>query len=429
MTTHSKSQRVTLVHRRAVAAVSLLALIALPLACNQLDKALAIESPSRLPVKDLEKPETAELLVRSSSTDFKCALGAFVVAGGLMSGELVDATQTASRWIYDRRVIVPADAQYSTSICEAIGVYSPISTARWTADNALRHLEGWTDTQVPNRHQLMAQAALNAGFSLIMLGEAFCSAAVDLSAEETPAQLFAQAEDRFTKAIAAATASGDNNLLNAAYVGRARSRIDRNDKAGAAADAARVPIDFVFLSDGGDAGRQQNRVFEQNNKSLAVSVAPTYRNVVYGTTADPRVNVKNEGRNAQDASTPLYTQQKYTSLGTPLIVASGVEAQLILAEAQGGAVAVNIINALHARAGLPQDFASTDPAVILAQIIEERRRELFLQGNRLFDVNRFNLVQVPTPGLPYPKGGSYGTQRCMPLPDVERLNNPNIPDA
>jgi hypothetical protein len=429
MTTHSKSQRVTPVLRRAVGAVSLLALIALPLACNQLDKALAVESPSRLPVKDLEKPETAELLVRSSSTDFKCALGAFVVAGGLMSGELVDATQTASRWIYDRRVIVPADAQYSTSICEAIGVYSPISTARWTADNALRHLEGWTDAQVPDRQKLMAQAAINAGFSLIMLGEAFCSAAVDLSAEETPAQMFAQAEDRFTKAIAAATASGDNNLLNAAYVGRARSRIDRNDKAGAAADAARVPIDFVFLSDGGDVGRQQNRVFEQNNKSLAVSVAPAYRNVVYGTTADPRVNVRNEGRNGQDASTPLFTQQKYASLGAPLVVASGVEAQLILAEAQGGAAAVNIINALHARAGLPQDFASTDPVVILAQIIEERRRELFLQGNRLFDVNRFNLTQVPSPGLAYPKGGSYGTQRCMPLPDVERLNNPNIPDT
>jgi starch-binding outer membrane protein, SusD/RagB family len=429
MTTHSKSQRVTPVLRRTVGVVSLLALIALPLACNQLDKALAVESPSRLPVKDLEKPETAELLVRSSSTDFKCALGAFVVAGGLMSGELVDATQTASRWIYDRRVIVPADAQYSTSICEAIGVYSPISTARWTADNALRHLEGWTDAQVPDRQKLMAQAALNAGFSLIMLGEAFCSAAVDLSAEETPAQLFAQAEDRFTRAIAAATASGDNNLLNAAYVGLARSRIDRNDKAGAAADAARVPIDFVFLSDGGDVGRQQNRVFEQNNKSLAVSVAPAYRNVVYGTTADPRVNVRNEGRNGQDASTPLFTQQKYASLGAPLVVASGVEAQLILAEAQGGAAAVNIINALHARAGLPQDFASTDPVVILAQIIEERRRELFLQGNRLFDVNRFNLTQVPSPGLAYPKGGSYGTQRCMPLPDVERLNNPNIPDA
>jgi len=434
MTTHSNSRRATPLLRRAVGAVSLLALITLPLACNQLDKALAVESPSRLPVKDLEKPETAELLVRSSSTDFKCALGAFVVAGGLMSGELVDATQTASRWIYDRRVIVPADAQYSTSICESIGVYSPISTARWTADNALSHLEGWTDAQVPDRQKLMAQAALNAGFSLIMLGEAFCSAAVDLSAEETPAQLFAQAEDRFTKAIAAATASGDNNLLNAAYVGRARSRIDRNDKTGAAADAAHVPIDFVFLSDGGDAGRQQNRVFEQNNKSLAVSVAPAYRHVLYGTAPDTtpdttRVKVKNEGRNAQDAQTPLYTQQKYTSLGTPLIVASGVEAQLILAEASGGATAVNIINVLHARVGLPQDFASVDPAVILAQIIEERRRELFLQGNRLFDVNRFNLPQVPTPGLPYPKGGSYGTQRCMPLPDVERLNNPNIPDA
>jgi hypothetical protein len=409
----------------------LFAVALLSTACNQLDRALAVESPSRLPAKDLEQPGTAPLLVQSAGVDFACALGAYDVAAGLMSGEFVETTQTASRWIYDRRVIVPSDAQYATNSCEGLGVYSPVSTARWTADNALRHLEGWTDGQVPNRAKLTAQAALYAGYSLILLGEGFCSATIDLGPEMTPAQLFAEAETRFTKAIAAATTAGDNNLRYAALVGRARARIDHGDKTGAAADAALVPVDFVYTLTTGTSGRLQNRVFSENNRGAAVSVSLAYQNVQYNGAADPRVAVRYEGRNAQDASTPLYSQQKYTALDAPIIVASGIEAQLILAEAQGGATAVTIINALHTRptVGLPGDFASTDPAVILAQIVEERRRELFVQGNRLFDVNRFSLALVPAPGLAYPKGGFYGSQRCLPLPDVERLNNPNIPDT
>jgi hypothetical protein len=429
MTTLSKSRRVMPAQRRVGAAVLLLVVAALPVACNQLDRALAVESPSRLPAEELEKPEAAPLLVRSAEVDFACALGAYDVATGLMSGEFVETTQTASRWIYDRRVIVPADAQYASNSCVSLGVYSPVSTARWTSDNALNHLEGWSDAQVPNRQELIAKSALYAGYSLILLGEGFCSASIDLSPEMTPAQLFTEAEVRFTKAIAAAQASGDNALLNAAYVGRARSRINRGDKTGAAADAGLVPVDFVYAVGGGSNAREQNRVFSENNRGAVVSVAPAYRNVQYNGVADPRVTVRNEGRNASDASTPLYSQQRYTALDDAIIVATGVEAQLIRAEALGGSAAVNIINALHTRAGIAADFASADPATILAQIIEERRRELFVLGNRLYDVNRFNLALIPAPGTTYPKGGTYGNQKCLPLPDVERLNNPNIPDT
>lgn len=395
-------------------------------ACNLLDKALNVESPSRLQASELEKPQNAALLVSSAEADLGCALGAYIVAGGLMSGEFVETTQTASRWSYDRRVIVPSESHYSTFGCEAIGVYTPISTARWTADNALRHLEGWSNAQVPDRERLMARSALYAGYGFIMLGEGFCSAAVDLGPEETPAQLFADADARFTKAIAAATAAGDTQLRYAALVGRARARIDRGDKAGAAADAQLVPMSFVYKIAASDVGRLQNRVFAQNNRGLAVSVAPAYRNVQYNGAPDPRVPVTDEGRNAADASTPLFTQQRYTSLSDSTPLATGVEAQLILAEAQGGQQAVGIINALHTYAGIAADFSSTDPAVIQSQIIEERRRFLFVQGQHLFDQNRFDLPLVPPAGAAYPKGGSYGSQRCLPLPDVERLNNPNV---
>jgi hypothetical protein len=60
-------------------------------------------------------------------------------------------------------------------------------------------------------------------------------------------------------------------------------------------------------------------------------------------------------------------------------------------------------------------------------VIDERRRELFLQSQRFYDINRFNLPLVPAPGTSYGyKGGLYGDMRCFPLPDVERLNNPTL---
>lgn len=412
--------------QRAPRTTALVLLALLTAGCSQLDRALSVESPSRLPAKDLETPGSAALLVRSAGADFQCALGAYIVAGGLMSGEFVETTQTAARWSYDRRQIDPSESQYSQAGCESIGVYTPISTARWTADNAIRHLESWSDAQVPDRQELLAQASLYAGFDLIMLGEGFCSAAIDLGPEMTPAQLFAEADKRFTKAIAAATAAGDDSIRFAAFVGRARSRINRGDKTGAAADAANVPVDFVYTMPASSIGREQNRVYAQNNYGAAVSVAPAYRNVTYGGVADPRVPVVNGGRLAADKRDSLYVQQLYTSFDTPLPIASGAEAQLIIAEAQGGQAAVNIINALHARAGLAADFASSDPAVIMAQVVEERRRELFAHGQHLYDVNRLNLPLVPAVGATYPKGGTYGALRCMPLPDVERLNNPNL---
>jgi hypothetical protein len=181
-------------------------------------------------------------------------------------------------------------------------------------------------------------------------------------------------------------------------------------------------------------------VFAQNNSGLAITVGEAYRGVAYGGVPDPRVPVvraldaSGRPRNAADRTTPLWVQTKYDTLDSPIPLASYDEAQLIIAEGVGGAEAVGIINALHSRAGLPP-FAATNETEIQRQVIEERRRELFIEGQRFFDLWRYRdpaspLYQalVPAPGTPYPKGGSYQDQRCMPLPDVERLNNPNIPD-
>ena len=362
-------------------------------------------TPSRLQASALDNPASAQALVDGAKADFQCAYGDYVVVSGLISGELADATQTASRWSYDRRVIDAGESQYSQSSCAALGVYTPLQTARYTNASTLTKLQGWTDAQVPDRQKLMAQTAAYAGYTLLLLGEGFCQAPAEtLGPALDQAGLFAKAEEHFTTAIAAAQAAGAGatDLLNLAYVGRARARLDQGKNADAAADAALVPAGFVYTLDTfANAGRLVNRVFSENVQSASVTIGAAYRDpgtfpVAATTRTDSRGN-------------PLWIQTKYTGLDDPYVVASGAEAQLILAEANGSLTGQALVDA--------------------------RQQRLFLEGTRLYDIQRFMKVDpalvplVPPSGAAYPKGGKYGDlegRMCMPLPDIEKQNNPNI---
>jgi hypothetical protein len=414
---------------RARVAAFLLAALVVGACSDTTDKLLTVTTPSRLADDQYLVPQNASLIVNSAIADFECAQGVYDVISGLSSGELYDGSQTASRWYYDRRDIPTSEALYSTGSCVGLGVYTPLSTARFTTDQALRKLDEWTDAQVPNRARLAATAALYAGFSYVLLAEGFCTAAVNAGPELQTNQILDSAEARFTRTITFATAPADSQILRAAYVGRARARLDKGNKTGAADDAAKVPVGFVFNATADNlAARRNNRVYEQNNGGASgVTVAVAYRNLTVGGVADPRVRVTDQNRVNGDQVNRWFTQNKYASLTSPIPIATGVEAQLILAEAQGGAQGVATLNALRARAGvaLPA-LSAAEVADFQGTIYSERARELFLQGNHWFDVRRGNLTQTPAAGTAYPKGGVYGTQRCWPLPDVERAANPNL---
>ncbi len=402
-------------------------------ACDTLDNALEVEAPSRIPAGNLTDPSQANLLLTGAIADFECGFGAYTVMSGLIGEELMDATQTADRWPYDRREVQPSDSRYATFDCESLGVYTPLSRARWAAENILSRLEGWTDEQLPagrNRTSMIATAAAYSGYAHLLLAEGFCSgvlldANLDPGGEVAPQQILERAEQRFTRAIEAAQGLGNAEIRNMALVGRARTRLNLGNLQGAAADAAQVPADFAMAATASTvADRRYNRVFAQNNQGQTVSVAPEFRNAAVGGVPDPRVRVTDTGRTATDG-TRIFVQEKYSGLAAPLPLATGDEARLILAEVQGGQAAVDIINAFRARAGLPA-FAGGSAAEIRAQVIEERGRELFLESHHLGDVNRYDLALTPAAGTVFPKGGSYGTTTCLPLPNVERLNNPNI---
>ena len=421
--------------------LGVIAAAALVSACDT-HKLLDVEAPNNVPVAVFDDPANATLMANSAIGDYECAHGAFVLVEGLISDELADATLTAAAWPLDRRdANTQTNGTYGTGTCTSTstpGLYTPMSTARWEADQALTKLAAWTDAQVPGRQALIAQMNVYAGFSYAELGMGMCQAAFDLGPAVDQKGMFTLAEKRFTDAIAAAQAVGSTSMLNAAYVGRARARLYLANFTGAAADATLVPKGFA-LNVVGDAvnSRRFNRVYNATTQSgsLTVEKLSLTLNTENGE-KDPRAAVTQTTQKAADSQSIVYVPTKYgtgaspnNTLGDviPMPVARYEEAQLILAEAQGGANAVTIINALRAAQNLKPYTGATDAGSIKNLIIDERRRALFVEGFRNYDIQRFGLPFNPAVGTAYPRaGGTYGNTTCLPLPDVERINNPNI---
>jgi hypothetical protein len=188
-----------------------------------------------------------------------------------------------------------------------------------------------------------------------------------------------------------------------------------------------------------DAGesRRHNRVFAATQQTGNYTVEPLSLNLTTENgEADPRAAVVVTTTRPADSRSVISVPKKYSAASTtagdaiPLPIVRYEEAQLILAEAQRGANAVTIINTLRSAVvpALRPYTGPTDNASIQKLIIDERRRVLFVEGLRNYDIERFQLPLTPAPGTTYPRvGGSYGTTTCLPLPDVERFNNPNIP--
>ena len=394
------------------------------------------DNPGQLSAGTLYVPTNAGILVNGAISDFECAFSRYATGTGILGDELTNAISNSANFNYDRRT-VQTNENYGTATCTSTTgqqppIYATLSIARADADTVAARLETWTDADVPNRTKLIGQSYAYAGYSLVLLGEAMCTAAINLGPELSSAQVFAEAKTRFDKAITAATTANDATTLNLARLGRARTQLDLGQTAAAGTDAALIPATFV-ANTSMDAvnARRQNFVWQATGSSFWASVDPSFRGLTIGGNPDPRVAVTSQNRNGT-AGTPIYTADKFASLTTPIPVAKYAEAQLIVAEAATAAnnltaaeTAIN--NARNTHAGMPQYSATGQTqAQVLAQIIEERRRELFLEGHRLGDIRRYQLTLNPATGSAYPAGGAYGSQSCFPLPDVERINNPSI---
>lgn len=387
---------------------------------------LEVENPGRVAESDLSNPALAQTLVNSALGQFECAYTNYVATAGIMANEYVNASSWLDINGWGWRGIELKTISGSCPggrTATGLGAYTPLQQARYLNENAASRIEAFPETAVQNRSEKLGLLSAYAGFSYVLLGEGYCEMAVDQGPLMTPQEVLAIAEEKFTAAIGHAEKAGRTDLRFMALAGRARTRLDRKDLAGAAADAAQIPAGFVWNAEYSTTeGRRENRIFNLNRRSRYLSVEVTHNTgLMAGGAPDPRVTMTDAKAKGHDGVTDHMYQNKYPTADTPIPMASWREAQLILAEARP-AEAVAAINRLRASQGIPA-VTPAEGADVLALVIEERRRQLFSEGHRLNDMLRHDIA-FPT-GENH-KGQAWGTMTCMPLPEQERQNNPNI---
>ena len=397
-------------------------------ACNSL---LTVDNPGRVTADALNDASIAPVLEAAAIQQAQCGIAQYAATGGMLSGEFISANGFVDNHIWEWRGVVEIKSAPGT--CPAsrattsLGFYTPLQQARFQLDDAAKRFATFTDAQVPSRQKYLAEMAAYAGYAYTLLAEGMCEMAIDNGPSMTRAQVLAIAETRFTSAITIATAINDASLKNMAIVGRARARLDLANLPGAAADAALVPAGFVRMAEFSETTpARENRIYNLTVRNDYLSTGPDYRGLTVNGVADPRVKVTSMNRNGSDNVTPIWQQQKFTgSGGVGLPIASYVEAQLILAEAVGGQAALDAINRVRAVAGVAA-LAGPPAADMTPVVLEERRRQLFAEGQRYSDMLRKNLPFTPAAGTANRKGQIISALTCVPLPDVETRNNPNF---
>jgi len=399
------------------------------------DSLLEVENPGAVQASDLEDPALAVTILNSALGQFECAYTSYVISTSLLADEMINSSGWLNINPWGWRGL---ELEQITGSCPTarnatgLGAYTPLQQAVYLTSEGSRLIEGFAEDEVTgDKTQMLALLEAYGAFAHTLLGEGFCEMAIAEGPLLQPDEVLEIAEAKFTAAIGLAQTAGDDDLELLALAGRARTRLDLGDAAGAYADAAVVALEngFVWNSEYSTVdGARENRVYNLNVLNLYVSANPTmYGGLTVGAADEPdtRVVIADAGAKGNDGATDHWYQRKYTSAGSDIPMASWFEAKLIMAEARLSE-AVTHIDDIRAAQGLPAlvvTGAETD-AQLLAIVLEERRRQLWLEGHRLNDMLRHD-IEFPQ-GANH-KGQLYGPITCMPLPEQEFRANPNLP--
>jgi hypothetical protein len=412
------------VRRRAATRRAIAAIVALGLGAAGCKGVLDVDLPGNVIESALEDPSLAPTLVSSAQGDFECALAVHILSMSVWTHDLIDSSTWQPAGAWNTRRDEGAGGTCPTVLFRGNGTwgaYLKFHISRTQAANAFRIISGHPDN-LPNKQRLLATAKAYEGYSLVQLGEAYCDLHIDgVAASRNDA--FTQAAAAFQKSMEVAQAANVTDILNLARVGRARALLNLGQRAAAKPFAEAVPSGFVYNATyAASPERRINWVSAYNATNLFVSVGPAYRNVMLDGVVDARVKVQDMTRTtSNDAITPMWFQLMYPTLGSPIPFATYQEAQLIVAEAEADAnnvtAAAAAINRVRALYNLPTYSAGTATgAQVRTQVVEERRRTLFLQGHRLGDMLRYNLPFDQ--GLDHKNRAIVNANTCIKNPEL-----------
>jgi starch-binding outer membrane protein, SusD/RagB family len=396
-------------------------------------------------------------------SQFQVAFGGSAAGGGssnegqinmtaLLTDEYVDLETFPTRITVDNRITAPGNGTLR-------GIFLDMSQARVSAERAVTLYQTYDSTNVFHAEMLNL-----AGYSYVLFGEDYCSGipfdAVNPNGSIVNGQplttdsIYGRALADFAAALQIAIADSAANddpkgieQINLARLGTARVLLDRGQFAAASAVAGLVPPSFAYDIEGSTNTPRENNGVWYFTTQLAFSVADVEgtNGLNFLSAGDPRVQAVDAGVPGFSGIGPDFQiEQKYTSPTDPIPLATGLEAQLIDAEAklQAGQIGpwATELNAL--RAAFPDTILSkhplkadstsaASPELRVDVMFRERAFWLYLTAHRLSDMRRLIRQYGRDPESVFPTGidaitGSpYGTSVEFPVSSDE-TNNPNF---
>jgi hypothetical protein len=428
---------------------------ALVLGACTVDKVLQVPDPDVSRPEDLTGKQALPTLLASAIGDFQVAfsgtggntgLEGLTNIAGLFTDEFFFTETFPTRVEIDRRAINRVNQNMRD-------IFFTVERARASALRAET-----TYKKLAATDSGYAESLNLGGYSFLFLAEAYCSG-VPVSGFDaagrvvngdplTTQQLLDSAIARFQLASTVAQTAGNARLDNLARVGQARALIFKNNSNldAAAALVASVPTSFAYrVFSSANTDRQNNGVWEfnWNEKRWTQADSEAGIGLPFRAAADPRTPFIRRGFGF-DRATPLYSTLKYPNRDASVVLADGVEARLIEAEAflSHGDITNYLarLNALRVTT-TPALPALTDPGATnnkrILQLFHERAFWMYATNHRLGDLRRLSrstanggygldaTTVFPSGNYQGESQGVYGTDVNFPIP-VEEDNNPKF---
>jgi hypothetical protein len=327
------------------------------------------------------------------------------------------------------------------------GVLRNLMRARTSAENTAAAYVAAGQPNASGRARVLSLA----GYVYTIVAESYCSgvpfSAIDASgnkvygAPKSTDAMLITAIAKFDTAITVATAANSAQQVNLARIGKARALVDAGKFSTADTVVANVPVGFDFSTEHSTIDdRTKNGIFNMTYLDTRYTLpdGEGINGLTWVSTSDPRVPTEDLGISQFDGATELFPTLKYSSYTSPTPIATGVEAQLIRAEAAyrrgdypGALQRMNDLRATTA--GLTPLLPAATPRQQEDQLFTERAYWLFGTAHRLGDMRRLvwqylHPASTVFPVGPYFKGASYGTQLSLLVPQDEE-QNPNFSRA
>jgi hypothetical protein len=411
-------------------------------ACNS-DGILKVTDPDIINPQDVNSADGAIALQAGAVGRFASATTAYAggnaetvfLLGGLLADEWRSSDTFSQRDETDKRLVQTSNANNTTANRNLL-------RARVAALQAIGALRAYAPAPTSN----VGQMFYIIGYSENLSGETYCDGMVfsdptpdgkvNYGTPITGAEAFTRAAAWADSALANVGGTKGPDVANAARVLKGRALLNLGKYAEAAAAVASVPDTFMYVNTHSQTSMDNaNWAYNYNQKRYTVADKEGGNGLPFISANDPRVPVAAQSGNGFDTNTPWFAQKIWSDRAAPGVVASGIEAQLIIAEAQlKGAYAGDWLATLNALRTKVNGLAPlTDPGTDAARqdlLFQERAFWMFGTGHRLGDLRRLvrqyqRPVESVFPTGAFFKGGQYGPDVNLPIPQAEE-NNPNF---